>query len=53
MALYNKPEYSKLNKNDAIKKLVDERMTKIGNDLKLKIDYYTYKKSILYIKYII
>jgi len=53
IALYNKPEYQGLSKADAVKKLVEDRMTKIITDLNLIIDYYIFEDSILYIKIII
>jgi hypothetical protein len=50
-AIYSKPEYVGLNKKEAVDKLVNDRIIKISNDLNIKILYYTFKKSILYIKF--
>lgn len=51
-ALYQKEEYKNLSKDDAVEKLVSERMSLIGKDLDLIIDDYYFKNSILYIKYL-
>ena len=50
-ALYKKAAYKGLTKHAAVKKLVEERMKKIGLDLNLIIKSYSFEKSILYIKY--
>ena len=49
--MFSKPEYKGLTKQEGVRKLVNERFTKIATHLNLKIIDWNYKSNILNIKF--